>query len=129
MVSAVGQIVEGDAFHILHHRVRWKTVDALGLGVEYIGNRDGSSDQPNEIDFLLAEGWIVLVNADHNPMGAGVETELEIRVPKTVGERVDLQDAALAKRGADEVLQGGRGESAARAPDGSTLPRAGRRES
>ena len=40
VVSAVGQIVEGDAFHILHHCVRRKTVDASGLGMDYIRNGD-----------------------------------------------------------------------------------------
>ncbi len=79
-----------------------------------IGDRNRPSDQPNQVDFLLAKRRIVLVDPQYNPLVIAVELDFEIGVAKTTGERLYRGNVTARKCGAHQSLQGCRGRSAAR---------------
>ena len=65
--------------------------------MEDLRDRDRSSDEPVEIDLLAAESAVVLVDPQDERLGAGLEAQLEIRVPEPARERLRRDQGALGE--------------------------------
>jgi len=66
------QVIEGNPVDVGENDKRGNFIESVRLGVNDFGDRNGVSDQAEEIDFFAAERGIVLIDA--STTNSGVES-------------------------------------------------------
>jgi hypothetical protein len=97
-------LIEGNPVDVVEKDKRGNFIQSVRLGVNDFGDRNGVSDQAEEIDFFAAERGIVLIDAKHHEFRCRVELDSEIRVAKPMSEWLYVKCAATREDGLDDLL-------------------------